>query len=113
MTHRRINYLLVLVMAVSGSGVTASELSQQRKQQLTHLLRHDCGSCHGMTLKGGLGPELTANTLAQKSDNSLVSIIMYGRPGTAMPPWKNLITEDDARWLVHFMKTGAGNDEKN
>ncbi|MBL4797880.1 MAG: hypothetical protein JKY50_10740 [Oleispira sp.] len=27
----------------------AENISPQRQQELTHLLKQDCGSCHGMT----------------------------------------------------------------
>ena len=33
--------------------------------KLGNLVRQDCGSCHGLTLKGGLGKPLTADHLKQ------------------------------------------------
>jgi len=64
------------------------------------MLAHDCGSCHGLTLKGGLGPSLLPEALLNKSDEFLVSTILEGRKGTAMPPWKPFITEQEALWIV-------------
>jgi len=71
-----------------------------RQQELVRLVRQDCGSCHGMTLKGGLGPALTPEALADKPEEGLVATIIGGRPGTPMPPWRQFLSEDEARWIV-------------
>jgi len=90
---------LVFALIFSVSAV-ADEPGQQRQQELQNLLAHDCGSCHGLTLKGGLGPSLLADQLRNKSDEFLVQTILEGRKGTAMPPWKPFITEQETLWLV-------------
>ncbi len=76
------------------------------KTQLTHIVKQDCGSCHGMTLKGGLGPALLAENLQQKSILFIQNTILYGRSGTAMPPWKTLLTEQEALWIAEQLKQG-------
>jgi cytochrome c55X len=80
----------------------------QRQQQLMYLLAQDCGSCHGMSLQGGLGPALTPESLAGKPPVMLRDVILYGRPGTPMPPWKTFLTERDAEWLVQVLVNGLG-----
>ena len=80
----------------------------ERQQQLNHLLKHDCGACHGMTLKGGLGSSLQAQDLQHKTNEFLVMTILKGRKGTAMPPWQAFLTEEDAQWLVKQLKIGKG-----
>ncbi|KWR89581.1 c-type cytochrome [Cupriavidus sp. IDO] len=77
-----------------------------RQVQLAHWLRDDCGACHGMTLRGGLGPPLTAAALAAKPRDGLVATILYGRPGTAMPPWQPFMTQDEAQWLIERLQAG-------
>ena len=72
----------------------------QRQQELTRLVRHDCGSCHGLTLMGGLGPALLPANLHDKPKESLVATILFGRPGTPMPPWREFVTEQEAEWIV-------------
>lgn len=79
----------------------------ERQAALTELLHEDCGSCHGMTLLGGLGPSLLPENLAGKSDDALMDAILNGRPGTAMPPWKSLLTRNEAAWLVGRLRSGA------
>ncbi|WP_454737434.1 c-type cytochrome [Cupriavidus necator] len=77
-----------------------------RQAQLAHWLRDDCGACHGMTLRGGLGPPLTREALAGKPRESLVATVLYGRPGTAMPPWQPFMTQDEAQWLIDRLQAG-------
>lgn len=79
---------------------------ESRQSELLHLLRQDCGACHGMTMQGGLGTPLTADALRDKPAESLVFTILNGRPGTAMPPWKPFMSEQEAQWLVHLMQSG-------
>ena len=78
----------------------ASEISQERQKELRNMLAHDCGSCHGLTLKGGLGPSLLMDEIAHKTDEFLVKTILEGRKGTAMPPWKPFLTEQETLWMV-------------
>lgn len=80
--------------------------SAKRQGALMHLLRQDCGSCHGMTMKGGLGAPLLPATLADKADDVLVGIILDGMPGTPMPPWRSLLSEPEAAWMVKRLKKG-------
>lgn len=81
-------------------------LSSSQKKQLTHMVKQDCGSCHGMTLKGGLGPALLPENLEGKPLLFLQNAILYGRPGTAMPPWKTLLTEQEVLWISQQLKAG-------
>ncbi len=84
----------------------AEEPSLARQSELKHLLLHDCGSCHGITMKGGIGPALTVAALSNKSEAALLQTINYGRPGTPMPPWKNILSMTDIQWLVVTLKKG-------
>ena len=78
-----------------------------RQRELLVLLKQDCGSCHGMRLTGGLGPALTPEALRTKPAESLAATIVYGRTGTAMPPWRRFMSEAEADWLVARMIDGA------
>ncbi|MCW8884713.1 MAG: cytochrome c [Motiliproteus sp.] len=95
---------LVGLLMQAGTEAWAQESpAQPRQQQLDYLLKHDCGSCHGMTLQGGLGPSLLPNLLQQKGHtvDSLSLIISKGVPGTAMPPWGPILADDDIRWIAN------------
>ena len=69
--------------------------------------RKGCGSCHGLTLKGGLGPALLPATLKDKDAEGLTQIVLHGVPGTPMPPWAPELSEGEARWLVGLLKEGV------
>ena len=84
----------------------ARAAAQQPRDKLVSLVRQDCGSCHGLTLKGGLGPALLPPNLAGKSVEGLAAIILDGVPGTPMPPWRGELSPEDARWIAQKLKEG-------
>lgn len=88
----------------------APALSTARRSELIVLVRQDCGSCHGLRLKGGLGPALLPENLAGKEPDSLVETIQRGRPGTAMPPWNRFFTQAEAEWIVNQLQKGFPNE---
>ena len=92
---------------VSTAAMMAAPLAlAQDANRLEHIIIQDCGSCHGLTLKGGLGLPLTEQALADAEPEAIASIILDGVPGTAMPPWRPLLTEDEARWMANYLKKG-------
>jgi len=86
----------------------SAALDAARQAELLYLLKHDCGSCHGMTRKGGLGPPLLPDNLRGRPPMLMENTVLDGRPGTPMPPWRGLLTEQEARWLVEAMLRGDG-----
>lgn len=96
---------LALAVGVAGSAA-ADPVAPARQSELVRMVRQDCGSCHGMTLKGGLGPPLVTAALRERPAESLKYTILQGRPGTPMPPWRNLLTEAEAEWIVAQLLKG-------
>ena len=84
----------------------SAEISATRQAELVNMVRQDCGSCHGMRLKGGLGPALLPESLREVPAENLQIRIMRGRPGTAMPPWQQFMNEDEAAWIVRQLQKG-------
>ena len=95
--------LAAIALALAAFPASAGDLSPQRAAELERLVRQDCGSCHGMTLKGGLGSDLQAETLAGTAPETLAQIVLDGIPGTAMPPWRPLLTEGEALWIAEYL----------
>ena len=92
---------LIFALLLYGNG--QAEPTAERRRQLLELLYQDCGSCHGLTLKGGLGPSLLPDNLKNKREEMLVQTILKGREGTAMPPWQDFLSGDDAIWRVKYL----------
>ena len=98
-------FVMLVLTALCADAAAAP--SPARQQALLHLLFQDCGSCHGLRLTGGLGPALTPAALAGKPSMLLRQVILDGRAGTPMPPWRPFMTEDEAAWLVQQLQTGV------
>lgn len=93
--------LVIAVPLAASDGVSAD-----RELELRNLLVQDCGSCHGLTMRGGLGPALLPDALSGKSAETISAVIMNGRPGTAMPPWRSLLSPAEARWMTEVLLSG-------
>lgn len=104
--------LLALTALGVGTARAAAPSSQQptpspaRQAQLIHLVRQDCGACHGMQLSGGLGPALDPARLADLPEASLVATVLQGRPGTPMPGWQAFLSASEAGWIITQLKQG-------
>jgi len=98
---------LALSLAIAAPPGAADGIADGRRQELQNLLAQDCGACHGLTRRGGLGPALLPETLQGRSADYLATIILDGRPGTAMPPWRPLLTPAEAHWMAEQLLDGA------
>lgn len=72
-------------------------------EALRRLVHQDCGSCHGLALTGGLGPDIRAKSLAAYDPEILQTVILDGIPGTPMPPWRPLLSEAEAAWIADYL----------
>ena len=104
--RKRLLILGTISLTVSLCVTAWADISPQRQSELIYLLRHDCGSCHGMRLEGGLGPALKPERFNGWSREALAVVILYGRPGTPMPPWRPFFTDAEAYWLATQLKQG-------
>ena len=99
--------LLASFLSFLTAGAAIGGPDAQRQNQLRNLVRQDCGSCHGMTLKGGLGKPLLPSSLADWPVDQLTQTILDGVPGTPMPPWRGLLDQQEARWIAESLKNGS------
>lgn len=105
---------LLLPLAIGALPLAAGaepSLSAEREAELETLLYQDCGSCHGMTLRGGLGPALPQSRMNAYSQDGLAALILHGVEGTAMPGWEGLLTEQEALWLADHLQNDNPLDE--
>ena len=97
-------WLALALLLVASMPVVADSTSDE--STLRNLVLQDCGSCHGMTLGGGLGPSLKPAALQRLPVEAIAAVIREGVPGTAMPPWKALLSEPEIRWVSERLKSG-------
>jgi len=98
--------LALLPMAWLGPAHGADAPPPERRAELVNMVRQDCGSCHGLTMKGGLGPALEPAAVRDKDPEQMRFVILHGRRGTPMPPWKDFVSEAEARWIVEQLRKG-------
>ena len=97
---------LTLSLFLSVSLPADDGISAGRQQELRNMLVQDCGSCHGFTMDGGLGPALLPSMLRGKSVETISKVILDGRPATPMPAWRPLLSPVEARWLASLLLKG-------
>ena len=95
---------LLVILFLSCTPLLAEETSSQ--VELIRLVHQDCGSCHGLTLKGGLGPDIRPQSLSHYDIETLSTVVLDGIPETAMPPWRPLMSEDDAKTIAEYLLQG-------
>ena len=105
-TLYRIELVFMVSFILSASVYADGAITAGRQQELRNLLIQDCGSCHGLKMKGGLGPALLPSALRNKPAEMIKATILDGRPGTAMPAWRNLISPTEAQWLASLLLQG-------
>lgn len=94
-----IGMMLIVTEAIAGA--------PQNRAELENFVIQDCGSCHGLTMRGGLGPPLRPQDLEQLPEGAIAAIIREGVDGTAMPPWKALLTDEEMLWISRQLKAGS------
>ena len=96
----------VVVVAAAGVAAAADAPPEPRRAEIVNMVRQDCGSCHGLTMKGGLGPPLVPQAVAHKDPELMRAIILHGLRSTPMPPWRPFLSDDEAMFVVQLLKKG-------
>lgn len=95
--------LLIILAFWCGSAIAEETASHDA---LINFVHQDCGSCHGLTLKGGLGPDIRPDALSHYDVETLSTVVLDGIPDTAMPPWRPLMSETDAKKIAEYLLQG-------
>lgn len=98
--------IVALLVLMSAFPVFA-DVSVTRQKELRNMIEHDCGSCHGLTRKGGLGPALTTEILQERPYAVLFNAIRDGIDGTPMPPWNGILSDEEILWILHQLREGT------
>ncbi|HPV06048.1 MAG TPA: cytochrome D1 domain-containing protein [Aggregatilineales bacterium] len=87
------------VVAEEPASVEASVIDGKPVDQ---FFADTCGGCHGPTREGGTGPALIPGRLTEPPD-FYARTIAEGRPGTIMPAWSSMLSEDEIDVLVNYI----------
>ena len=109
MQMRSVSWFGVLLMMIPflwpvSANSSESTPTDDRQQVLKHMVKHDCGSCHGLNLTGGLGPPLTREVMVDRSIEYLEFTIRNGRQGTPMPPFSAILSDTDIGWMARYLQ---------
>jgi mono/diheme cytochrome c family protein len=104
--------LTLSLTAVAGGGPTAPPRGNPDEGK--PIFEDRCAGCHGPQGRGDgprapfLSPRpaslISAGT-SVKSDTELLTIIANGKPRTAMPGWKDLLTEEQRLNVLAYIRT--------
>ncbi len=97
---------LCIASAFIFSAAQAGEYDFETHSEMSEFVRQDCGACHGLSLKGGLGRPLLKESLDHFDLETLEEIILDGIPDTAMPPWRGILDEAQAKQIAKALKEG-------
>lgn len=96
------------------------QLNPQQAGWAEENYRAYCAACHGVdgdgrgVASGRIDPPprdfRNPRWMAAQTDESLAEVIGEGRPGTAMPPYAALLTEDERLALARYVKAFAGDE---
>ncbi len=63
-----------------------------------------CAGCHGTDRRGATGPALLPQRLSQP-DEYYLDVIRNGKPGTVMPPWGKLLSDEEIQAMLAFVRS--------
>jgi len=108
--------LAAIIFGLSGIGLTSvaapSDRSKWERGRIIYEQR--CLDCHGSEGRGdgrnalSLSPRpgnLISAATSAKSDQDLLKIIANGRPRTAMPAWKDELTDEDQQAVLAYIRS--------
>jgi mono/diheme cytochrome c family protein len=112
MKSKRVLSLAVVILAVAQATLAASPKGNPEAGKKIYL--ESCQSCHGPTGKGNsdmaayLTPppaNLAAKATQEKTDAQLRTIIMEGRPGTAMASFDGAFEEAQLTDMIAYLRS--------
>jgi len=88
-------------------GENHAEVANERQSELLYFVEQNCPACHGIRMKGSIGPALSKADLQHLSVNAVTLTILYGLPDKGMPAWEAQLSETDAFWIAKLLKRGG------
>ena len=110
----RLAYFLLTHLMLPAFAAAATEPSSSGGEAGRRIYEQHCMECHGSQGRGdgvkaaSLSPRpgnLVSAATSSKSDKDLLKIIANGRPRTAMPAWKDRLSEEDQREVLRYIRS--------
>jgi len=106
----------IIVPGLLGIGLTsvAAQSDQTKWERGRIVYEQRCLDCHGSEGRGdgrnalSLSPRpgnLISAATSAKSDQDLLKIIANGRPRTAMPAWKDELSDEDQQAVLAYIRS--------
>lgn len=101
-----VELLLSLLLSACFSAVHPEEAagSEVAGKPASLYFLDSCAGCHGTDRRGATGPALLPQRLSQP-DDYYFDVIQNGKPGTVMPPWGSMLSEQDITNLISFIRS--------
>jgi mono/diheme cytochrome c family protein len=109
----RVLISVVAVFLIGNGGVVLADVATGNAEKGEKVYRTHCLNCHGSRGKGD-GPvadqltprpaDLTSETVQQKSEKDLLTIVREGRPGTSMPAWKGQLSNQQMLDVLAYLR---------
>ncbi|MGQ0810938.1 MAG: c-type cytochrome [Nitrospiraceae bacterium] len=105
---------LVVPVTCLLASAAAAALSPGLPEKGKVIFEQRCVECHGSEGRGDgaqapfLSPRpasLVSAATSVKSDQELLRIIANGKPRTAMPGWKDILTDEDQQHVLSYIRT--------
>jgi glucose/arabinose dehydrogenase len=94
--------LLLIALAICSQSFGQSRIGTG---SIKDLYVQYCASCHGQNMEGGQGSSLIDDVWKYgASDDAIAKVIREGVPDLGMVPWKGVLTEEQIRSLVIFIR---------
>ncbi|NPA66027.1 MAG: nitrite reductase [Epsilonproteobacteria bacterium] len=102
----KLNKLFISAAAVAV--VSTGLFAGTSNMDVASVFEKECQGCHGPNHEGGVGADLRPNVIAKKNSYELAQTILNGRPGTAMPGFKDSFSKADADKMVDYLQHFKG-----
>jgi mono/diheme cytochrome c family protein/DNA-binding beta-propeller fold protein YncE len=109
-TNQKLEKLTSQVAGLSGAQPSAAQIPAPaptpvaaEARPVVRLFQDACSGCHGASRQGGTGPALIPQRLGSVGEEFLEAVIINGRPGTAMPPWKDVLKDEQVKDLIKYI----------
>ena len=114
MRRKHLPILTVIALVASISTALATPPAESPLERGRSIYEQRCLECHGAEGRGDgvkapfLSPRpgnLVSAATSAKSDKDLLKIIANGRARTAMPAWKDQLSDDEQREVLRYIRS--------